>query len=49
MPFEKIIDKAWKMGIRKYVTEFWYLGGEDWKQDLAQSNQKMRAILDRQE
>lgn len=49
VPFEKIIDKAWKMGIRKYVTEFWYLGGEDWKQDLAQSNQKMRAILDRQE
>lgn len=49
VPFAEIIDKAWKMGIRKYVTEFWYLGGENWKQDLAQSNQKMRAILDRQE
>ena len=29
--FESIISKAWEHGIRRYVTEFWYLGTEDWK------------------
>lgn len=46
--FDKMIDRAWQYGIRKYVTEFWYLGSENWKQDLIESNQKMRAILDLQ-
>lgn len=47
--FERIIPKAWEHGIRRYVTEFWYLGAEDWKKDLIESNRKMRAILDKQE
>lgn len=47
--FERIIPKAWEHGIRRYVTEFWYLGAEDWKKDLAESNRKMRTVLDKQE
>ncbi len=47
--FESIISKAWEHGIRRYVTEFWYLGTEDWKKDLTESNQKMKEILDRQD
>lgn len=46
--FDTMIDRAWQYGIRKYVTEFWYLGSESWKQDLKESNQKMRAILNQQ-
>lgn len=26
--------KAWELGVRKFVTEFWYTGNPDWKQDL---------------
>lgn len=32
--FESAIHKAWEMGIRKYVTEFWYTGNPEWEQDL---------------
>lgn len=46
--FDKIIPKAWEHGIRRYVTEFWYLGAEDWKKDLKESCAKMKVILDRQ-
>ena len=44
--FDKIIDKAWSLGIRRFVTEFWYLGNENWKQDIIDANTKMRALLD---
>lgn len=46
--FESMIRDAWSYGIRKYVTEFWYLGSENWKEDIKESNQKMRAVLDQQ-
>lgn len=44
--FPAMIDTAWSMGVRKFVTEFWYLGKEDWKGDLAYANKTMRALLD---
>ena len=44
--FEKMIGVAWKIGIRKYVTEFWYRGNIDWKDDLRKANRKMCTILD---
>lgn len=47
--FPAMIDTAWSMGVRKYVTEFWYLGKEDWMSDLYEANQKMRALLDERE
>lgn len=44
--FKKIIDTAWKMGVRRYVTELWDVGKEEWKADICFANQSMRAILD---
>jgi L-ribulose-5-phosphate 3-epimerase len=46
--FEAGIQKAWELGVRKFVTEFWYTGNEKWREDLAFANQMMTAILDRQ-
>lgn len=46
--FEKIIATAWDIGVRKYVTEFWYLGAENWKEDLKDACSRMRKIIDRQ-
>ncbi len=46
--FEAAIAKAWDLGIRRYVTEFWYKGNEDWKEDLKFAIQMMSEILDRQ-
>ena len=44
--FPAMIDTAWSMGVRKFVTEFWYLGKENWKEDLFFANKTMRALLD---
>ena len=46
--FEADIAKAWSLGVRRYVTEMWYLGSEKWKDDIHTANRTMRAILDRQ-
>ncbi len=46
--FEAAIAKAWDLGIRRYVTEFWYKGNEDWKEDLNFAIHMMSEILDRQ-
>ena len=46
--FEAAIRKVWKMGIRRYVAEFWYKGSENWKQDLKSAREMMTAILDKQ-
>ena len=46
--FEAAIEKAWEMGIRRYVTEFWYKGSEDWKEDLRFAHDMMCALLDKQ-
>lgn len=46
--FEKGIQTAWSVGVRKYVTEFWYIGSSEWKKDLLDANQMMTKILDKQ-
>lgn len=46
--FESAIAKAWDMGVRRYVAEFWYKGKENWKEDLVLANKMMSEILDRQ-
>ena len=46
--FEVDIARAWSLGVRRYVTEMWYLGSEKWKDDIHTANRTMRAILDRQ-
>ena len=44
--FRKIIEAAWEIGIRKYVTEFWYKGVDDWQAELEKVNNSMRTILE---
>ena len=47
--FPAMIDTAWEMGVRKFVTEFWYLGKENWMEDLYFANNAMRTLLDKKE
>ncbi|MDO4633428.1 MAG: L-ribulose-5-phosphate 3-epimerase [Eubacteriales bacterium] len=47
--FEAAIAKAWEMGIRRYVTEFWYTGEDNWKEDLVFAAEKMKKIFEQQE
>ncbi len=44
--FESMIKTAWELGVRKYVTEFWYTGNEKWEEDLSFAYNMMSAILD---
>lgn len=46
--FENGIKTAWECGIRRYVTEFWDVGHEDWEKDIDQAVSMMRGILDKQ-
>lgn len=46
--FPSAIATAWQMGVRRYVTEFWYLGGDTWQGDIISANKYMRAILDKE-
>ena len=32
--FDEIIEKAWAMGIRRFVTEMWDVGNASWKDDI---------------
>lgn len=46
--FKEAIDLAWQLGIRKYVTEFWYVGNENWKEDLVFAHDMFKKMLDEQ-
>ena len=43
--FESAVTKAWELGVRKYVTEFWYTGNPEWKEDLTFANEMFTRIL----
>jgi len=43
--FAKIVKKAWDIGVRRYVGEFWYLEGSDWKNELKKANDFLRGFL----
>lgn len=45
--FERVISNARKLGINRFVTEFWHLGSDDYLNDIKEQNNKMRIILDR--
>lgn len=47
--FERIIRKAWDLGVRRYVTELWDVGQESWKEDIRFANRSMCEILDQME
>lgn len=46
--FKAGIEQAWKLGVRKFVTEFWYTGSENWKQDLCEAHNRMAQLLEKQ-
>ena len=47
--FPAVIKKAWSMGVRRYVTEMWYVGNDDtWADDIRFARKTMGDILDRQ-
>mgnify|MGYP003310475069 CR=1 FL=1 len=43
---EAFAEKAWDMGVRKYVTEFWYTGSPDWKADLKDAKLEETIVLE---
>ena len=47
--FESIIKKSFDLGVRRYVTEFWYVGNEDWMNDIKYAktfiDEKFRSAL----
>lgn len=47
--FEKIINTAWNLGVRKYVAEFWYTGNENWMDDLYTANHMLTSFLDKEQ
>lgn len=46
--FRAAIEKAWQLGVRRFVTEMWYTGNKTWKEDIVFANQLMSNILNRQ-
>ncbi|MBQ9616749.1 MAG: L-ribulose-5-phosphate 3-epimerase [Oscillibacter sp.] len=47
--FPAVIAKAWGLGIRRYVTEMWYVGNDDtWADDIRFARKSMGDILDKQ-
>lgn len=47
--FDSAIRTAWELGVRKFVTEFWYTGNPSWEEDLILARQMMGEKLDREE
>lgn len=48
--FPAVIERAWSLGIRRYVTEMWYVGNDDtWQDDIRFACREMSKILDKQQ
>lgn len=45
--FEAGIQKARELGVHRFLTEFWYVGQENWMEDVLHANNMMREKLDR--
>lgn len=43
--FERIINTAWKLGVRRYVAELWDVGQPQWKEDICFANRSMKRLL----
>jgi L-ribulose-5-phosphate 3-epimerase len=46
--FPAVIHEEWKLGVRRYVTELWYTGNPEWKQDLKTAHDMMSTLLDQE-
>ena len=47
--FESVIRTSWELGVRRFVTEFWYVKGvtQDWKAELDNANKFIRGYFDK--
>ena len=47
--FESVIRTSWELGVRRFVTEFWYVKGvtQDWKAELESANKFIRGYFDK--
>lgn len=43
--FEAGVQKAWDLGVRRFVTEFWYTGNEDWVGDLKRTREQFGNLI----
>jgi len=43
--FETMIDHAWSLGVRRFVTEFWYIDNENWREEIQTAFNRMNTIL----
>ncbi len=44
--FKECLTQLWKQGVRRYVTELWYVGAEDFTLDLKFAVKTFRTMLD---
>ena len=44
--FEAAIEKALELGVRRFVTEMWYVGQDSWKDDIKEAIGMMTKILE---
>ena len=44
--FQDMVHTAWELGVRRFVTEFWYTGNPDWKKELYEARAMMGGLLD---
>lgn len=43
--FEEIVRKSYSIGVRRYLAEFWYVGNEDWKEEIKRTKEFMDSIF----
>lgn len=46
--FKSMIHMAWSLGVRRYVTEFWYTGNPAWREDLVFARNMMGSLLEQE-
>ncbi|WP_320128770.1 L-ribulose-5-phosphate 3-epimerase [uncultured Sphaerochaeta sp.] len=46
--FPSGIREAWELGVRRYVTEFWYQGNPEWEADVLFAHDFVSAYLDKE-
>lgn len=46
--FDSVIKKAWELGVRRYVTEMWNVGKENWKEEIQFACKTMCNLLNSQ-
>ncbi len=44
--FKECLEVLWDNGVRRYVTELWYVGADDFKEDLRFAVKTFRTMLD---